>query len=130
MPPIKKTTRSIEDRKSERVMMVKPLKGHIAADPPRTKEDNFGVHLMNISLTGAQVYSNKVLEVDDNIDLELHALDGTQSFVIHGKIVWVHKTPLKFMGRFAYGVHFSNTNSEITKFLKANFYLTPEQQPS
>jgi Tfp pilus assembly protein PilZ len=125
---MKKQNRGIEDRKSERVMMVKPLKGHVDADPPRRKEEHFGVHLMNISLTGAQVYSNKSLEVGDDLDLELHSLDGTQSFLFKGKIVWVHKTPLKFMGRFAYGVHFSNKTKEATEFLKANFYLTQDDK--
>ena len=128
MPPIKKVTRSIEDRKSDRVMAVKPVKGHIAADPPRKKEENFGVHLMNISLTGAQIYSNKSFEVYDQLDLELHSLDGAQSIVFLGKIVWVHKTPLKFMGRFAYGVHFLNMTPEMTKFLRANFFLTTVEQ--
>lgn len=125
---MKKPNRGIEDRKSERVMMVKPLKGHVEADPPRRKEENFGVHLMNISLTGAQVYSNKALEVGDPLDLELHSLDGTQSILFKGKIVWVHKTPLKFMGRFAYGVNFSNLSAAATEFLKANFYLTPGEK--
>ena len=112
----------IEKRKHRRVLVVRPVKGRVK--PAKTnKEEDFGVHLMNISLSGAQVYSNQTMEIGDEITLELPSLGSTPSVFYPGKIIWIHKNPVKSMGRFAYGVRFEEMTAEKSKFLELNFYL-------
>ena len=112
----------IEKRKNRRVLVVRPIKGRVK--PVKTnREEDFGVHLMNISLSGAQIYSNQVMEIGDQVQLELPSLEASPTVVYPGKIVWVHKNPMKSMGRFAYGLHFENLTADKAKFLEQNFYL-------
>jgi c-di-GMP-binding flagellar brake protein YcgR len=113
---------SIEKRKFRRVLVVRPIKGHVKQNKIN-KEEDFGVHLMNISLSGAQIYSNQTLEMGDKVQLELPSLESSPTIIYLGKVVWVHKNPMKSMGRFAYGVHFEEVTPEKAKFLEQNFYL-------
>lgn len=111
-----------EKRRHRRVLVVRPIKSHVKSSKT-IKDPDFGVHLMNISLSGAQIYSNQTMEIDDEIDLELPSLGSTPSVFYNGKIVWIHKNPMKSMGRFAYGIRFEEMTPEKSKFLELNFYL-------
>ncbi|HTC19866.1 MAG TPA: PilZ domain-containing protein [bacterium] len=109
-------------RTNRRVVMVKTIKGRIT-DPVRDGED-FRAQLVNVSSTGAQIYSNKTLDNNYEINLELDSLDGSHSVVYLGKVVWARKNPMKTMGRYAYGVNFEKVTSEHIKFLETNYSLT------
>jgi len=113
---------AIEKRKHRRVLVVRPIKSHNKSSKT-AKDQDFGVHLMNISLSGAQIYSNQVMEIGDEINLELPSLGSTPSVFYGGKVIWIHKNPVKSMGRFAYGVRFEEMTAEKTRFLELNFYL-------
>jgi hypothetical protein len=115
-------TNGIEKRKHRRVLVVRPIKGRISDSTVAPKSD-FGFHLMNISLSGAQIYSNQTMEIGDQISLELPSLEANPTIIYNGKIVWVHKNPMKSMGRFAYGIDFEALTAEKSKFLEQNFYL-------
>jgi Tfp pilus assembly protein PilZ len=118
----------IEKRKHRRVLVVRPVKGRVK--PAKTnKEEDFGVHLMNISLSGCQIYSNQAMEIGDHVQLELPSLEASPTVVYPGKIVWVHKNPMKSMGRFAYGIAFEHMTQEQSKFLEQNFYLGDGNTP-
>ncbi len=122
MSKLHPTHSGIEKRKHRRVLVVRPIKGRVK--PIKTnKEEDFGVHLMNISLSGAQIYSNQTMEIGDQVQLELPSLEASPTVVYLGKIVWVHKNPMKSMGRFAYGLSFDSMTPEKAKFLEQNFYL-------
>jgi hypothetical protein len=122
MSKVHPTQNGIEKRKHRRVLVVRPIKGRIS-DSNVTQKSDFGFHLMNISLSGAQIYSNQTMEIGDKISLELPSLEANPTVIYNGKIVWVHKNPMKSMGRFAYGVDFETLTEEKTKFLEQNFYL-------
>jgi hypothetical protein len=111
-------------RTNRRVVMVKTIKGRLA--------DRDGVvfraQLVNVSSTGAQIYSNKALDNNNDIILELDSLDGSHSVVYLGKVVWARKNPMKTMGRYAYGVNFEKITSEHIKFLETNYSLTPPSE--
>jgi len=102
--------------------MVKSIKGHIQA----TLKDGgiFRAQLVNLSSTGAQIYSNKAIEIGGGVDLELDSLDGSHCVSYAGKIVWARKNPMKSMGRFAYGVNFNKVTAEHIKFLEDNYSLS------
>lgn len=112
----------IEKRKHRRVLVVRPIKGRVKTSKV-AQESDFGVHLMNISLSGAQIYSNQTMEIGDQVSLELPSLEANPTVIYEGTIVWVHKNPMKSMGRFAYGLRFENIAGEKAKFLEQNFYL-------
>jgi hypothetical protein len=113
---------AVEKRRHRRVLVVRPIKGHVSSSKADNAQD-FGVHLMNISLSGAQIYSNQNMEMGDAVNLELPSLESTPPVVFSGKIVWIHKNPMKSMGRFAYGLRFEDVVPEKAKFLELNFYL-------
>ncbi len=116
-------TEASNKRNNRRVVTVKSIKGHVHA----TLKDGgiFRAQLVNLSGTGAQVYSNKAIEIGANVDLELDSLDGSHSVNYTGKIVWARKNPMKTMGRFAYGVNFNKVDAEQLKFLETNYSLSP-----
>ena len=122
MPKSNASQNAIEKRRHRRVLVVRPIKSHNKSSKT-IKDQDFGVHLMNISLSGAQVYSNQTMEIGDEITLELPSLGSTPSVFYPGKIIWIHKNPVKSMGRFAYGVRFEDMTAEKSKFLELNFYL-------
>jgi c-di-GMP-binding flagellar brake protein YcgR len=109
-------------RTNRRVVMVKSIKGRIA-DSERDGEV-FRAQLVNVSSTGAQIYSNKTLDNNTAITLELDSLDGSHSVTYLGKVVWARKNPMKSMGRFAYGVNFEDVTPEHIKFLETNYSLS------
>jgi c-di-GMP-binding flagellar brake protein YcgR len=113
-------------RTNRRVVMIKTIKGRLA-DPAREGED-FRAQLVNVSSTGAQIYSNKTLDNNYEINLELDSLDGSHSVVYLGKVVWARKNPMKTMGRYAYGVNFEKVTPEHVKFLETNYSLTPPSE--
>ncbi len=110
-------------RTNRRVVMVKSIKGRIA-DPIRDGEE-FRAQLVNVSSTGAQIYSNKALDNNTGIALELDSLDGSHLVSYAGKVVWARKNPMKSMGRYAYGVNFERITPEHIKFLETNYSLSP-----
>ena len=110
-------------RTNRRVVMVKSVKGYILN--PVTDGDSFRAHLINVSSTGCQIYSNKAIENNSMISLELGSLDGSHCVSYNGKVVWARKNPMKSMGRFAYGVNFEKMTSEHVKFLETNYSLSP-----
>ena len=109
-------------RTNLRVVMIKSIKGTIA-DSVRDGEI-FRAQLVNVSSTGAQIYSNKTLDNGTGINLELDSLDGSHCVTYLGKVVWARKNPMKSMGRFAYGINFDNVTPEHIKFLETNYSLT------
>jgi Tfp pilus assembly protein PilZ len=106
----------VDKRKHRRVLVVRPIQG-------RDVKSDFSVHLMNISLSGAQIYASQNLEIGNPVYLELPAMQDTPQLTLKGKIMWVHRNPMEFMGRYAYGLQFEELTPEITKFLEQNFYL-------
>ena len=122
MSKVHSTQSGIENRKHRRVLVVRPIKGRVNVSK-NAAESDFSVHLMNISLSGSQIYSNQTMEMGDKVSLELPSLESSPTVVYHGKIMWVHKNPMKSMGRFAYGLQFEDLTPEKAKFLEQNFYL-------
>jgi len=110
-------------RTNRRVVMVKSIKGQLA--DPGGDGEIFRAQLVNVSSTGAQIYSNKAMDNNTDLTLELDSLDGSHSVVYLGKVVWARKNPMKSMGRYAYGVNFEKMTSEHIKFLETNYSLSP-----
>jgi c-di-GMP-binding flagellar brake protein YcgR len=108
-------------RISRRVVMVKSIRGHLIN--ANREEPNFRAQLVNVSGTGAQFYSHKTIYDRAEISLELNSLDGGHTIVYSGKIIWVRKSPMKTMGRFAYGVRFDELTPEQVDFLKTNYSM-------
>ena len=108
-------------RTNLRVVMVKSIRGRVtrAVDGG----DPFRAQLVNVSFTGAQIYSNKAIDNNTGVSLELDSLDGSHSVVYLGKVVWARKNPMKSMGRYAYGVNFEKVTPEHIKFLETNYSL-------
>jgi len=129
MSKLHPTHSGIEKRKHRRVLVVRPIKGRVKP-AKASKEEDFGVHLMNISLSGAQIYSNQSMDIGDSVHLELPSLEASPTVVYQGQVVWVHKNPMKSMGRYAYGVHFDSLTPEKAKFLEQNFYLGDGNHPA
>jgi c-di-GMP-binding flagellar brake protein YcgR len=115
-------------RTNRRVVMVKSVKGRIQS--PVKDGDTFRAQLINVSNTGAQIYSNKSIENNTEISLELGSLDGSHIVAYMGKVVWARKNPMKSMGRFAYGVNFESITPDHVKFLETNYSLSnnPEEE--
>ena len=109
-------------RTNRRIVMVKSIRGRIE----NSTGDGaiFRAQLVNVSSTGAQIYTNKVIDNSTRIVLEFDSLDGSHSVAFSGKIVWARRNPMKSMGRFAYGFNFENVNPEHIKFLEANYSLS------
>lgn len=110
-------------RTNRRVVMVKSIRGRITNSA--AEGEVFRAQLVNVSSTGAQVYSNKAMDNGKTITLELDSLDGSHSVVYLGRIVWARKNPMKSMGRFAYGVNFEKMTPEHVNFLETNYSLSP-----
>ncbi len=110
-------------RTNRRVVMVKSVKGRITGQAG--EGETFRAQLVNVSFTGAQVYSNKVITNNVGVALELDSLDGSHCVSYAGKVVWVRKNPMKSMGRYAYGVNFEGVTQEQIKFLETNYSLNP-----
>jgi len=115
-------------RISRRVVMVKSVKGRIMT--PLRDGEIFRAQLINVSSTGAQIYSNKSIENNTEVSLELGSLDGSHIVAYPGKVVWARKNPMKSMGRFAYGVNFDSIPADHVKFLETNYSLSnsPEEE--
>lgn len=109
-------------RTNRRVVMVKSIRGRLT----NVTDDGslFRAQLVNVSFTGAQIYSNKAIDNNIDVSLELDSLDGSHSVVYLGKVVWARKNPMKSMGRFAYGVNFEKVTPEHIKFLETNYSLS------
>ncbi len=108
-------------RTNRRVVMVKSIKGRVTDS---TDGSDFRAQLVNVSFTGAQIYSNKAVDNNTGVSLELDSLDGSHSVTYLGKVVWARKNPMKSMGRFAYGVNFENVTPEHIHFLETNYSLS------
>lgn len=115
---------SSNKRTNRRVVMVKSVKGRLA-EAGREGED-FRAQLVNVSSTGAQIYSNKVMDNNTRVTLDLDSLDGSHSVSYEGKVVWVRKNPMKTMGRFAYGINYERMTPEHLRFLETNYSLSPD----
>jgi c-di-GMP-binding flagellar brake protein YcgR len=110
-------------RTNRRVVMVKSVKGRVLSS---TRDgETFRAQLINVSSTGSQIYSNKAIENNSMVSLELGSLDGSHSVSYAGKVVWARKNPMKSMGRFAYGINFEEMTPEHDKFLETNYSLSP-----
>ncbi|HJT23191.1 MAG TPA: PilZ domain-containing protein [bacterium] len=109
-------------RTNRRVVMVKSIKGRITNSA--SDGNVFRAQLVNVSFTGAQIYSNKAIDNNTGVSLELDSLDGSHSVVYLGKVVWARKNPMKAMGRFAYGVNFEDVTPEHIHFLETNYSLS------
>jgi c-di-GMP-binding flagellar brake protein YcgR len=81
----------------------------------------FRAHLINISATGSQIYSSKPMDEGTMLSLEIWDKEGLQTLEFHGKVVWARKNALKFMGRYAYGVHFMKLTDIQQDFVASNF---------
>src|ERR1039457_9937 len=111
------------NRTNRRVVMVKSVRGHVISSP--REGETFRAQLINVSSTGSQIYSNKSIENNSIVSLELGSLDGSHSVSYTGKVVWARKNPMKSMGRFAYGINFEEMTPEHIKFLETNYSLSP-----
>jgi len=107
---------------NRRVIMVKTIKIRLQES---MNTDASPAHLINISPTGAQFYSNQYIETHALVTLELDSLDGSHCVTYLGRVVWARKNPMKTMGRYAYGVNFEKMTSEHSKFLESNYSLGP-----
>jgi Tfp pilus assembly protein PilZ len=110
-------------RNNRRVVMVKSIKGHM--DSSLKESGIFRAQLVNVSFTGAQIYTNASIQIGTGVDLELDSLDGSHKVTYVGKVVWGRKNPMKTMGRYAYGVNFQKVDAEQVKFLETNYSLLP-----
>lgn len=84
----------------------------------------FRSNLINLSTTGCQIYSSKPMDEGTKLNLDIWDKEGLQTLQFHGKVVWARKNALKFMGRYAYGVQFTNPSAIQQDFIANNF--TPE----
>lgn len=122
MKKIARPTAKSNKRTNRRVVMVKSIKGRVTNSP--TDGSIFRAQLVNVSFTGAQIYSNKAVDNNTGVSLELDSLDGSHSVIYLGKVVWARKNPMKSMGRFAYGVNFEDVTPEHIHFLETNYSLS------
>lgn len=113
-------------RTNRRVVMVKSIKGRIMGSV--RDGETFRAQLVNVSSTGAQIYSNKSIDNNTEISLELDSLDGSHCVNYAVKVVWARKNPMKSMGRYAYGVNFEKVTPEHVKFLETNYSLNPTHE--
>jgi hypothetical protein len=122
---VKKIVRPAKNntRNNRRVVMVKSVKGRILGQAG--EGEVFRAQLVNVSFTGSQIYSNKVVTNNAEVALELDSLDGSHCLVYSGKVVWVRKNPMKAMGRYAYGINFSKVTADQIRFLENNYSLNP-----
>jgi c-di-GMP-binding flagellar brake protein YcgR len=127
MPKVHPSHIGIEKRRHRRVLVVRPINSLIEK---KSQTENYRVHLMNISLSGAQIYANQTMQVSEPISLELPSLEATPKVILKGRIVWIHKNPMKTMGRFAYGINFENVSPENIEFLEQNFYFGEKTETS
>lgn len=113
-------------RTNKRVVMVKSIKGRILNS---SQVDDFRAQLVNVSSTGAQIYSNKSMVDKTDLRLELDSLDGSHAMTFPGKVVWSRKNPMKTMGRFAYGINFEKPTPDQVNFLEKHYSLSsvPEE---
>ncbi len=113
-------------RTNRRVVMVKSIRGYVN----NTLNDGtaFRAQLINVSTTGCQIYSNKGLEPNTSINLDLDSLDGSHCMTYTSKVVWAKKNPMKSMGRFAYGINFEVITAEHIKFLENNYSLSAQPE--
>jgi hypothetical protein len=113
-------------RTNKRVVMVKSIKGRILNS---VHGDDFRAQLVNVSSTGAQIYSNKSLVDKTALRLELDSLDGSHTMTFPGTVVWSRKNPMKTMGRFAYGINFDKPTTDHVSFLEKHYSLSsvPEE---
>jgi len=121
MKKIVRTPSKNNKRTNRRVVMVKSIKGRVTNS---ADGGVFRAQLVNVSFTGAQIYSNKAVDNNTGVSLELDSLDGSHSVIYLGKVVWARKNPMKSMGRFAYGVNFENVTPEHIHFLETNYSLS------
>lgn len=108
-------------RTNKRVVMVKSIRGRLLNS---ALGDDFRAHLVNVSSTGAQIYSNKTMVDRTALSLELNSLDGSHAMTFPGKVVWSRKNPMKNMGRFAYGINFERPTADQINFLEKNYSLS------
>jgi c-di-GMP-binding flagellar brake protein YcgR len=111
-------------RTNRRVVMVKSVKGRLAEIGREGEE--FRAQLVNVSSTGAQIYTNKVMDNSTRVTLDLDSLDGSHTVSYQGKVVWVRKNPMKTMGRFAYGINYEEMTPEHVRFLETNYSLSQD----
>jgi hypothetical protein len=71
-------------RTNRRVVMVKSVKGKVLSSP--RDGETFRAQLINVSSTGSQIYSNKSIENNSMVSLELGSLDGSHSVSYPGKL--------------------------------------------
>jgi len=109
-------------RTNKRVVMVKSIKGRLSNS---VEGEVFRAHLVNVSSTGAQIYSNKSMEDRTALILELDSIDGSHAMTFPGKVVWSRKNPMKNMGRFAYGINFEKPTVDHVSFLEKHYSLSP-----
>ncbi len=113
-------------RTNQRVVMVKSIKGRVLNS---AQGDTFRAQLVNVSSTGAQIYSNKTMNDKTDLILEFDSIDGSHAVTFPGKVVWARKNPMKTMGRFAYGINFENPTLDQVNFLEKHYSLStvPEE---
>ena len=103
-----------DNRRSKRVILLENVQGTVAGGegPP------FRANLINVSTTGCQIYTSKVLNSGSRINLVLISPTDGSMLAFTGEVVRALKSPMKSIGRYAYGIRFSNLNTEKTQFLK------------
>ncbi len=103
-----------DNRRAKRVILLENVQGTIigAEGPP------FRANLINISVTGCEIYTSKALNSGNRINLGLISPTDGSMMTFAGDVVRALKNPMKSMGRYSYGIHFSNLTTEKTQFLK------------
>jgi c-di-GMP-binding flagellar brake protein YcgR len=103
-----------DHRRAKRVILLENVQGTVVnSDGPP-----FRANLINVSVTGCEIYTSKVLNSGNRINLGLISPTDGSMVTFMGEVVRALKNPMKSMGRYAYGIRFSNLDTEKSQFLK------------
>ena len=109
-----KPVQKSDHRRAKRVILLENVQGTVL------KQDSppFRANLINVSVTGCEIYTSKVLNSGRLINLGLISPTDGSMVTFTGEVVRALKNPMKSMGRYAYGIRFSNLDTEKVQFLK------------
>ncbi len=88
---------------------------------PGAQSGSFRANLIDISSTGAQIYTPRPMDEHTEIALEIKSKDGSQSLNFTGIVVWARKNAMRSMGRYAYGLKFISPGRDHMAFVAENF---------
>lgn len=103
-----------DHRRAKRVILLENVQGTVIG----TDAPPFRANLINVSVTGCEIYTSKVLNSGHRINLGLISPTDGSMVTFSGEVVRALKNPMKSMGRYAYGIRFTNLDTEKSQFLQ------------